>query len=67
MQEIIFLIEDSIEGGFTAKAIGHSIYTESETYESLKTNIIDAVHCHFSDNAKKLIRLHYVKDEIIAA
>ena len=52
MQEIIFLIEDSLEGGFTAKAIGHSIFTESETYKSLKTNIIDAVHCHFSDTEK---------------
>jgi hypothetical protein len=47
MQEIIFLVEDSIEGGFTAKAIGHSIYTESETYESLKTILLDAVICKF--------------------
>ena len=67
MKEIIFLVEESVDSGYTAKAIGYSIFTEAETYEALKENIKDAVHCHFDDNEKKLIRLHFVKDEVIAA
>ena len=67
MTEIIFLVEESPEGGFTAKAIGYSIFTEADTYEALKESVRDAVRCHFDNDEKRLIRLHYVKDEIIAA
>lgn len=67
MSEIIFVVENSDEGGYTAKALGHSIHTESETLEELKENIRDAVKCHF--DTKKLphiVRLHMVKDEVMA-
>jgi len=68
MQEIIFMIQDSLDGGFEAKAVGYSIFTEAETMDELKENIIEAVDCHFEEGTKpKLIRLHYVKEEIIAA
>lgn len=66
MSEIIFIIESSDEGGYTAKAIGYSIYTEGETLDELKENIKDAVKCHF--DAKELphiVRLHMVKDELM--
>lgn len=49
MEEVIFLVEESIEGGFTAKALGVSIYTESETLEELRESVKDAVHCHFEE------------------
>ncbi len=66
--EIIFIIEDSLEGGYEAKALGHSIFTESDSFEELKDNIREAVACHFeTDEMPKLIRLHYVKEEVIAA
>ena len=66
--EIIFIIEDSLEGGFEAKALGHSIFTESDSFEELKNNIREAVACHFeAGETPKLIRLHYVKEEVIAA
>jgi hypothetical protein len=48
--EIIFLVEESDEGGYEAKALGHSIFTEAETLEELKKNINDAINCHFEDN-----------------
>jgi hypothetical protein len=58
MSEIIFVVEDSAEGGYTAKALGYSIYTEGETLDGLKESIRDAVKCHFgmdkSDLAKDL-------------
>jgi hypothetical protein len=67
MQEIIFVVEESEEGGFTAKALGVSIYTESETMEGLRIAVKDAVKCHFDDECKRIIRLHVVKDEVFAA
>ena len=68
MNEIIFLIEEAPEGGYTARALGESIFTEGETLEKIKNNIKDAVDCHFDDDKKsKLIRLHIVKEEVILA
>ena len=52
MNEIIFLVEESDEGGYTAKALGESIITQSETIEELKAMIKDAVKCHFDLNKK---------------
>jgi hypothetical protein len=67
--EIIFEVQESLEGGFEAKALGHSLYTEAETLEKLKKKVQDAVWCHFEEFEEKdrpsLIRLHLVKDEII--
>ena len=68
MNEIIFLIEDALEGGFTAKALGYSIYTDADTIAELHTNVRDAVTCHFETGEKpNIIRLHFVRDEVIAA
>ena len=50
MSEIIFIVENSDEGGYTARALGHSIYTEGETLDELKENVKDAVKCHFGSN-----------------
>lgn len=66
MNEIIFIIEESKEGGFEARSLDYSIYTEAKDMESLKEAVKDAVVCHFGkENAPKLIRLHLVKDELI--
>ena len=66
MNEVFFLIEEALEGGYVAKAIGESIFSEAETMDELKANIREAVHCHFDDDKlPKIIRLHLVKEEII--
>lgn len=66
-KEIIFLVEESPEGGYQAKALGHSIYTEGESLEKLKEAVIDAVRCHFEEKEMpRIVRLHMVKDEVIA-
>ena len=67
MNEIIFVVEESLDGGYEAKALGESIFTEAETLEELRTNIKEAVQCHFDVNPPKMIRLHYVKEEVFAA
>jgi hypothetical protein len=67
MNEIIFVIEESAEGGFTARALGESIFTEAETLETLREQVRDAVSCHFDEaKAPKVIRLHFVRDEVLA-
>lgn len=68
MSEIVFLVEDAAEGGFLARALGHSIVTEADSYDELRDQVRDAVQCHFEEGERPtLIRLHYVKDEVLAA
>jgi hypothetical protein len=67
MEEIIFLVEESEDGGYIAKGLGVSIYTEADTIEELRIAVKDAVSCHFDDSKRRIIRLHIVRDEIIAA
>ena len=67
MNEIFFLVEDAAEGGFTARALGESIFTEADTLETLHENVRDAVRCHFEEGqAPKVIRLHFVHEEVLA-
>lgn len=68
ISEIIFIVQAAPEGGFTAKALGAAIFTEADSIEQLHAQVRDAVKCHF-DSSKEmptLIRLHFVKDEVIA-
>jgi len=68
MNEIIFLVEDAPDGGFSARALGHSIFTAAESEQELQVMVKDAVACHFDDGeAPKIIRLHYVREEVILA
>jgi predicted RNase H-like HicB family nuclease len=65
--EIIFEVEEAPEGGYDARALGYSIYTQAETMDELKAMLQDAVRCHFEENERpRVIRLHLVKDEVIA-
>jgi len=65
--EIIFYIEESLDGGFEARALGFDIFTDGGTEDELKKNIRDAVHCHFDEGeAPQIIKLHFVKEEAIA-
>lgn len=68
MSELVFLVEEAPEGGYTARALGESIFTEADDWDALKRNILDAVGCHYSDraDAPKVVRLHWVRDEIMA-
>lgn len=50
MKELIFLIEEVVEGGFTARALDEAIFTEGENLAEIKANIKEAVECHFEKN-----------------
>jgi len=68
MNEIIFAVEEAPEGGYTARALGYSVFTEADDLKSLYQNVREAVQCHFDENEKpKVIRLHFAREEIIAA
>lgn len=68
MPELIFLVEEAPEGGFIARALGASIFTEADDVAELHTRIRDAVRCHFDEGmAPQVIRLHFVKEEVITA
>ena len=67
MSEVIFLVEDSPEGGYTARALGHSIFTEADDWQELQANVRDAVIGHFEEGqAPRVVRLHFVREEVIA-
>jgi len=66
--EIIFSVQESPEGGYEARALGFSIFTQADTLDELKAMMQDAVRCHFEpQSAPRIIRLHLVKDEVMSA
>ena len=66
MKEIIFIVEEAPEGGYIARALGASIVTEADYIQSLNEMVRDAVKCHFDEaEAPKVIRLHFIREEII--
>jgi predicted RNase H-like HicB family nuclease len=66
--ELIFEVREAEEGGYVARALGHAIFTEAETWEALRENVLEAANLHFEDASARpsLIQLHFVKDELIA-
>lgn len=67
MNEILFLVEQAAEGGYIARALGESIFTEADDIEDLHRQVRDAVRCHFEEGqAPHLIRLHFTHEVVIA-
>ena len=68
MGELIFVVEEAPEGGYTARALNAPIFTEADTLADLPDQVRDAVRCHFDEGeAPKVIRLHFVREEVISA
>ena len=68
INEIIFIVEEAPEGGYTARALGQSIFTEADDPAQLQERVRDAVRCHFDEECEPdMIRLHFVREEIIAS
>jgi hypothetical protein len=67
-EEIIFSVTDAAEGGYEARALGYSIFTEADSLGALRANVRDAVRCHFDEaSAPRVIRLHWVREEVLPA
>ena len=68
MTEILFIVEEAAEGGYVARAVNASIVTEADDVEQLREAVRDAVRCHYEEaDRPRVIRLHLVRDEVIAA
>jgi len=66
-EEIIFVVTEAPEGGYVARAVGESIFTEADDLDTLREHVRDAVRCHFDEGAvPRLVRLHFVRDDLIA-
>lgn len=67
MSEIVFIVQEDLEGGYTAKAVDKAIFTEADSVEELKNNIKEAIDTHFDeDNKPTLIKLHYTREEVFS-
>jgi hypothetical protein len=67
LDEIIFVVTEASEGGYTAGALGEAIFTEADDIAALHDRVRDAVRCHFEEGkAPKVVRLHFVRDDVIA-
>jgi len=67
MTDIYFLVEEAPEGGYIAKALGYSIFTEADTWDELKSAIQDALTSHFEEGQKpRIVHMHYLREEVIA-
>ncbi|TYO93246.1 2-oxoisovalerate dehydrogenase [Desulfallas thermosapovorans] len=65
--EIIFIVKEAPEGGYIARALGYSIFSESDTLDAIKEEIKDAVRCHFDDQEMPdMVKIHFIKEEILA-
>ncbi len=68
MKEPVFVIEESSEGGYTARWLNAPVFTEADTLDEIPGQARDAVRCHFDEGERpSVIRLHYVREKIIAA
>ena len=65
--EIVFEVREAVEGGYDARALGYSIYTQGQNWDDLNEMARDAVLCHFDeDGAPRVIRPHLIREEAIA-
>jgi hypothetical protein len=65
--EVVFVVEEAPEGGYTARALGASIFTEADSPDELQGRVRDAVHCHFEEaDRPTVIRLHCIREQLIA-
>ncbi len=65
-KEIIFLVEEAPEGGYIARALGYSIFTEADTWQELKEAVRDAIRCHFDQEERPLLLcLRTVREEVV--
>jgi len=67
MNELVFTITQGGDGGFVAEALGESIITQADTWEELRAHVREAVAAFYFDRpAPKVLRLHLVRDEVLA-
>ena len=65
--ELIFEVREDPEGGYVAKALGESIFTEASDWSTLEAQVREAVECHYEPGERPaIVRLHFVRDQVLA-
>lgn len=69
MKEIVFEVTQEPDGGFVAECLTESIFTQADDWEELRKNVKEAVAAFYFDRPERpsSIRLHLVRDEILAS
>ncbi len=68
MNELVFEVTQEDDGGFCAECLSENIFTQGDTWESLRQHVQEAVRGHYFDQPEKAprhIRLHLVRDELL--
>lgn len=50
MKEIVFEVMQEADGGYTAEALGESIFTQADSWEELRANVREAVQAFYFDS-----------------
>lgn len=69
MNELVFEVTQEADNGFCAECLTEAIFTQGDTWEALRKNVLDAVHAYYFDRLNlgpTSIRLHLVRDEVLA-
>jgi predicted RNase H-like HicB family nuclease len=67
MRELVFEVVQEADGGYCAECLTENIFTQGETWDELRKNVVEAVTAFFFDKtAPQRIRLHLVRDEVVS-
>ncbi len=69
MKELVFEVTQEDDGGFCAECLTENIFTQGDTWDDVRKNVQEAVRAYFFDQPQtpRRIRLHLVRDEILAS
>lgn len=66
MPELVFEVLQESDGGYAAECLTESIFTQADTWDELRKNVLEATSAFFFDRPRPdRIRLHLVRDEIL--
>lgn len=64
--ELVFEVVQESDGGYCAECLTESIFTEADTWDELRNNVLEATAAYYFDRPRpERIRLHLVRDEIL--
>ena len=68
MPELVFEVVQEADGGYCAECLTENIFTQGDTWEELRANVLEAVRAFYFDSSPPArIRLHLVRDEVVSA
>ena len=67
MAELLFEVVQEADGGYCAECLTENIFTQGDTWDELRQNVLEAVSAfHFDREAPSWVRLHLMRDEVVA-